>query len=97
MKTKTIINTDNGYYTFLDGTHVETDEIDVYGIENRPFIRETDPDCCEIGSMLVKEVWVNIKSEGWRDATEEELAEINEDRNYMADLVEGIVEDLTTD
>jgi len=85
----------DGYYTFLDGTRVETDEIAVYGIESSPHTRETDPDSCEIGSMLVKEVWVNLKSEGWRDATEEELAEINDDREYMEDLVWGIVKELT--
>ena len=45
--------------------------------------------------MLVKEVWVNIDSEGWRDATEEELAEINDDRLYMEDLVTNIVKELT--
>jgi hypothetical protein len=93
MKTKPIINIDNGYFTFLDGRRVETDEIDVYGIESRPHIRETDSDCCEIGSLLVRD---HGASE-WRDATEEELEEINEDRNYMADLVWNIVEDLTTD
>ena len=64
-------------------------------MESHPHISETDPDCCEIGSMLVKEVWVNLKSEGWRDATEEELAEINDDREYMEDLVWGIVKELT--
>jgi hypothetical protein len=93
MKTKPIINKDNGYFTFLDGRRVETDEIDLYGIESRPHIRETDSDCCEIGSLLVRDQGASE----WRDATEEELEEINEDRNYMADLVWNIVEDLTTD
>jgi len=106
MKTKT--NTErrftyeatenDGYYTFDSGLRVETDEIAVYGIENRPFIRETDPDCCEIGSMLVREnTIIDASGSVWRDATEDELEEINEDRLFMADLVESIVEDLTTD
>ena len=93
MKTKPIINTDNGYFTFLDGRRVETDEIDVYGIESRPHTRETDSDCCEIGSLLVRDQGASE----WRDVTEDELEEINEDRLFMADLVENIVEDLTTD
>ena len=99
MKTETIQRYDaienDGYYTLEDGTRLETDDICVYGIENQPHIHETDPMCCEIGSMLVKEVWVNIDSDGWRDATEEELAEINDDRAYMEDLVDGIVKELT--
>ena len=85
----------DGFYTFLDGTRVETDEIAVYGIESSPHTLETDPDACEIGTMLVKEVWVHVDSDGWRDATEEELAEVNDDREYMEDLVRGIVKELT--
>jgi hypothetical protein len=96
MKTKTprrynAIEND-GFYTFEDGTRVETDEIAVYGIENRPFISETDPDSCEIGTMRVQE-----SGSEWRYATEEELEEINGDRLFMTDLVWSIVTDLTTD
>ena len=80
----------DGFYTFLDGTRVETDEIAVYGIESSPHTLETDPDACEIGSMLVKEAGAD-----WRDATEEELTEINDDRAYMEDLVWSIVKELT--
>ena len=80
----------DGFYTFLDGTRVETDEIAVYGIESSPHTLETDPDSCEIGTMLVKEAGAD-----WRDATEDELTEINDDREYMEDLVWGIVKDLT--
>ncbi|MDB4498358.1 hypothetical protein N9251_03345 [Gammaproteobacteria bacterium] len=94
MKTQTPRRYDaienDGYYTLLDGTRVETDEIAVYGIESSPHTLETDPDACEIGSMLVKET-----GDDWRDATEDELAEINDDRAYMEDLVWSIVKELT--
>jgi len=93
MKTKPIINIDNGYFTFLDGRRVETDDINVYGIESRPHTRETDSDCCEIGSLLVRDEGASE----WRDVTEEELEEINDDSAYMSDIVWNIVEDLTTD
>ena len=78
----------HGHYTFADGRRVETDEIAVYGIEASPHITETDPDCCEIGSMMVNDG-------EWRDATDEELAEINDDRLFMDDLVASIVKELT--
>lgn len=78
----------NGHYTFANGQRVETDEIAVYGIEASPHITETDPDCCEIGSMLVNDG-------EWRDATEEELEEINHDSFFMSDLVWNIVKELT--
>ena len=81
----------NGHYTFADGRRVETDEIAVYGIENAPHVNETDPDCCEIGTF---KVWGDDDEE-WRDATDEEIEEINDDRLFMADLVAHIVNELT--
>ena len=94
MKTETQPRYDaienDGYYTLEDGTRLETDEICVYGIENQPHVHETDPMCCEIGSMIVREA-----GEQWRDITEEELEEVNDDRAYMEDLVWGIVKELT--
>ena len=58
MKTETQPRYDaienDGYYTLEDGTRLETDDICVYGIENHPHVHETDPMCCEIGSMQVK-------------------------------------------
>ena len=94
MKTQTPRRYDaienDGYYTLLDGKRVETDEIAVYGIESSPHTLETDADACEIGTMLVKEAGAD-----WRDATEEELTEINDDRAYMEDLVWSIVKELT--
>lgn len=84
----------NGYYTFDNGVRVETDEIAVYGIENAPHVNETDPNCCSIGSMLVRENTIIDAGSEWRDATEEELEEINDDRLFMEDLVENIISEL---
>lgn len=78
-----------GHYTFDDGRVVDTNNIAVYGIEASPFIRETDADCCEVGTMEIME------DDEWRDATDEELEEINGDRMYMEDLVWSIIEELT--
>ena len=65
MKTETQRRYDaienDGYYTLENGTRLETDEICVYGIENQPHVHETDPMCCEIGSMLVVSVAASIR------------------------------------
>jgi len=85
----------DGSYTFANGVRVETDEIAVYGIENAPHVNETDPDCCSIGTMLVRENHIlDTPAAEWRDATEEELEEINDDRLFMEDLVENIISEL---
>ena len=85
----------DGYYTFDNGVRVETDDIAVYGIENAPHVNETDPNCCSIGTMLVRESsTMNTSESEWRDATEEELEEVNDDRLFMEDLVENIISEL---
>lgn len=84
----------DGYYTFDNGVKVETDDIAVYGIENAPHVNETDPNCCSIGTMLVREKSTTDDPAEWRDATEEELEEINDDRLFMEDLVENIISEL---
>ena len=77
---------DEMYYTFNDGRRLETDEISVYGVSSQ--LTDTDYKQCEVASILVND------DEEWRDATDDELDEINNNGSYMKTLIDGIIEDL---
>lgn len=73
-------------YTFSNGKTYELDEIAIYGVERE--YERTDTSTCEIGSMLVND------ENDWRDATEEELDEVNSDKQFIHALVTGVISEL---
>lgn len=86
-----------GHYTFNCGLVAETDQIELYGLEASPFTSGTDAGCCTIGSMLLRESHImhTGRESEWRDATDGELAEVNDDMFFIEDLVAVVVKDLT--
>ena len=69
------------HYTFNNGNHRGIDNIAIYG---------TGEFCCPgpadiiIGSVDVSE------NGAWREATDEELIEINEDEAFLSELCSGV-------
>lgn len=67
----------------FNGRELELDEVSVYGIDGVG----TNPDDCEVGSALVLDG-------DWRYCTEDEMDMINNDRSFINELVEDIVNEL---
>ena len=85
-----IARPDGGHFTFSNGKRHDLDEICIFGIEPSPFTRETRASDCAVQSAL-------IHDGEWREATDDELDELSNDADYMAELVWSVVEDYTTD
>lgn len=75
-----LITGSGSHYTFKNGRRLDIDSIATYGIDE---LGPPSHHHVEIGSF---DVYDDIEG-AWRDATEEELEEINADEEFIYDLV----------